>query len=270
MSNLNTNKFMNRMFRRVGGVVWDITTGTIGLQTEQGIYSVSFSEAGEASLNVNPIDGFGLAIPAFATQSTFDDVKQGDIIVGDQGIIGWVTGKTESAYKVLDHNGHNKTYTAPKVAIMGTSGVLVIRNLFSLTGGATGAAGFAGNLLPLLMLGGGDDKLEKMIPLLLMTGGLGGATPAAGAAANPMASMLPMLMLMKDKGGDSKMDPMMMAMMMGGLGGGAGGMNPMMMMALMGDGDLFGSAGGGTKIKALPTVVNHRNGVPALTPVSGY
>lgn len=280
MSNI-TNKFMNRMFRRIGGLVWDVTSGGIGLKTENGIYSlkavpvlaapaVEGAPAGvasvEYSVTVNPFDDFGLAIPAFATQSSFEEVNSGDIIVGDQGIIGWVVGKTAAAFKVMDHNGYSKTYTPPSVQILGTQGVLVVRNLFSLTGGAGGAGNFANSLLPLMMLGGDDSKLEKMIPLLLMSS----AAPAAGGnagAANPMASLLP-LMLLKDGGlggsGGDKMDKLLPLMLMGGMGGGAGGMNPLMMMALMGDGDLFG---GSTK-KPVTLAPVTRGGVPTLN--SGF
>ena len=264
-----TNKFLNRMFRRISGLVWDVTTGGIGLQTENGIYSLTTTVAEGAattySITVNPFDDFGLSIPAFATQSSFEETNAGDIICGDQGIIGWVVDKTAAAFKVMDHNGYTKTYTPPSVSIMGSSGVLVVRNLFNLTGGAAGAGNFASSLLPLMMLGGGDDKLEKMLPLLLMTsaGGLGGAPAAGGAAANPMAAMLPFLM-MKEGGlgggsGDSKMDKLLPLMMMGGMGGGAGGMNPMMLMMMMGEGDVFG---GGTKKAA--ALVPTRGGVPTL------
>jgi len=260
------------MFRRISGLVWDITTGGIGLETANGVYSLSIAHGATPSdpkiygVNVNPIEGLGVKIPAFATQSTFEEVNEGDIVVGDAGIIGWVTGKTGAALKVLDHNGNNKTYSPPKVQILGSSGILVVRNLFSFTGGADGAAGFASNLLPLLMLGGndGDSKLEKLLPLLLLTSQAGAAGGAAGApAANPMASILP-LMLLKDgglggKGGDLK-DMLPLLMMTGGLGGaGAGGMNPMVMMALLGDGDLFGSD---KAPKALAPVT--RGGIPVL------
>lgn len=259
--NFNTNKFLNRMFRRVGGLVWDVLTGQIGLQTEQGTYTVSFDGEGNATLNVNPVDGLGLAIPAFATQATHEEVSNGDIIVGDQGIIGWVVDKTASAYKVLDHNGHTKTYSPPKVAIMNTQGVLVVRNLLNLTGGAQGANNFASNLLPLLVLGGSDSKLEKILPFLLMQS----QAPAAGgaAAANPLAGILPFLMLKEGGlgGGDGKLDKLLPLMMMGGLGG-AGGANPMLMMALLGDGDLLGSS---TPVRAAPPVVPaFRGGIPAL------
>jgi hypothetical protein len=263
------------MFRRIGGVVWDVTTGSIGLKTENGIYSLktvpgaATGDAASYSVSVNPFDDFGLAIPAFATQSTPEEVQVGDIIVGDKDIIGWVVDKTPAAFKVLDHNSYVKTYVPPSVQILGNSGVLVVRNLFSLTGGAAGAGNFAQSLLPLMMLGGGDEKLEKMLPLLLMTSTAAPAANGTAAAANPMAAMLPLL-LMKDglggSGGDGKMDKLLPFMMMGGLGGGAGGMNPMLMMALMGDGDLFGSSDSSSK-KALTLPVT-RGGIPVLN--SGY
>ena len=59
---------------------------------------------------------------------------------------------------------------------------------------------------------------------------------AGGADENPMANMLPfMLMSGKDKGGDDSMfKMMMMSQMMGGnMGGDSNGMNPMMMMMFM-------------------------------------
>lgn len=258
------------MFRRIGGVVWDVMSGTIGLQTENGTYTVSFPEGGgPPTLSVNPIDSFGLAIPAFATQTPVAEVNVGEIIVGDQGIIGWVTEKTEAAFKVLDHNGHHKIYQPPKVAILGNQGVLVVRNLFSLTGGASGAGNFASNLLPLLALGGGDEKLEKLLPLLLLTSTNGGNTP--GAAANGgMANLLPFL-LVKDGGlsgltggsGGGTLEKLLPLMMLGGMSGNAGGMNPMVMAMMLGGGDLFGG-----KNEKIADLVPTRNGIPVLNRVS--
>lgn len=272
MSNI-ANKFIGRMFRRIGGLVWDITSGQIGIQTPQGIYSLATitDEAGAKTftVNVNPFDDLGVSIPAFATQTAHADVNQGDIIVGDNGIIGWVVDKTDASFKVKDHNGFEKTYSPPKVQIVGQSGVLVVRNLFSLTGGADGAAGFANNLLPLLALGGGDEKLEKLLPLLLMSSQTGSAAGASGAgAAGGLGQLLPLLLLTKDGGlggaGGSKMDKLLPLMLMGGMGGGAGAMNPLLLMSLLGDGDLLGGLGASTA-KA-PTLAPARayNGVPAL------
>jgi len=271
MSNFNSNKILNRMFRRIHGLVWDLSTGSIGVKTESGIVSLtqdlSDSAEGEAptivyGTSINPFDGFGTPIPAFATQTAQENVKDGDLIVGDKNIIGWVIGRTASAFKVLDHNGNTKTYTPPKVAIMNTQGVLVVQNLMNLAGGQAGLGGLAGGLMPLLMLGGSEDKLEKILPILLMQQSMAPATAGAAPAANPMVAMMP-LMLMKqlsgEKGGKSDIDPMMLMAMSGGLGGGAGGMNPMMMLALLGEGGLDGVLGGSASPTPLPAP-----GIPPL------
>lgn len=258
---MNTSKFLNRLFRRVTGVVWDVITGSVGLQTADGIYTVSFDQNNKATLNVNPIDDFGLALPAFATQTTAEEVKEGDIIVGDQGIIGWVTGKGEASFKVLDHNGMNKNYSPPKVAILGNQGVLVVRNLMSLTGGATGANNFASMLMPLIALGGGDDKLEKLLPLLLLTSQNGALPTAAGAAGTGMNNLLPFL-LMKDggvKGGS--MEKLLPFLLLSG-GGSGGAMNPLLMMSLLGDGDILGCK---SEDSVAPKT---RNGVPTVPPLT--
>lgn len=249
------NKFTRRMFRRIAGLVWDIQTGQIGVKTENGIYTLTApeTEGGDYGVTVNPFDAFGLDIPAFATQTTHADVALGDLIVGDKGILGWVIAKTDAAFKVLDHNGQLKTYVPPKIAIMGQQGTLVVRNLLNLAGGQAGANNLVSSMLPLLALGGGEDKLESVLPFLLMS--QQGAAGTA-AAANPMSSLLPLLLLKKGGlGGGSGLDnPLMLLAMTGGLGG-AGGMNPMMLMALAGDGGLGDLFGQGTTKLAAPSAV---------------
>lgn len=239
------SKFFNRMFRRVGGVVWDITSGKLGLKDDNGIYTLELTTTGEgakakteAQIVVNPFDAFGIDIPAFATTTKLADVALGDVIVGDSKILGFVVEQKDNSLVLLDQNGMRKQYNPPKVAILGTdNGVLVMKNLMNVAGGESGLQGLQGSLLPLLMMGG-DLDLESILPLMLFSQQSG-----AGAAAG-MNSMLPMLMLSKNGGlgggSGSKIDPMML-MMMSGMGGagGAGGMNPMMMAMMMGGGDLF-------------------------------
>ena len=267
MSSNIQSKFMNRLFRRIEGAVWDLTTGTQGLRVGDSIYSFSITPGGtlttasadgttpavvtqvEASgqISVNPFGDLGSPLPAFAVQVPLEQVNPGDLIVGDKAIIGWVVSKTGAAVKVMDHNGHHKTYTPPKVAILGGSGLLVVQNLFNMTGGADGANAFAGSLLPLMLMtqgqGGGSSKLEKMLPFLL-SGALGGGATGGAGGMNPMM-LLAMTGGLGGKSSGGGIDPMMLLAMTGGLGGGSGGglggMNPMMLMALM-DGDLFGSA----------------------------
>jgi len=269
MVNSNVQKnFLDRMFRRITGLVWEMTTGKLGVQDANGIFTLDITpgekptDAPTYRTSVNPFDNFGMAIPAFATQVPHDKVAIGDIVVGDSGILGWVIGKKEVALTLMDKKGITKNYTPPKVAIMGGEGILIVQNLLNLAGGEAGMQGLQGSLLPLMMIMGDDDSsLEKILPFLLFsqTQGVAGAKPAGGM--DPM--MLMLLSGKLGKGGSGNIDPMML-MMMSGMGG-AGAMNPMMLMALAG-GDLGGILGGNGK--TVPGTGNNAvGGVPALNAI---
>jgi hypothetical protein len=259
-----TNKFLSRMFRKIDGIVWDLTTGNIGISDAAGIYTINEVSAAivatpaipstattdaveavaaskaEFQVNVNPFEQFGMAIPGFATQVPFTNIKLKDIIVGDNGILGWVVDKKNASLTLMTHTGTVKQFVPPKVTIGGGDGVLVVQSLVNLAG--DGFAGLQGSLLPLMMMGGDNDNLGDILPMLLFS-------QTQGAGNNATSAMLPMLMMMKTlKGGEggSSIDKLLPLMMMGGLGGaggGAGGMNPMMVAMMMGgDGDLFGGS----------------------------
>jgi hypothetical protein len=281
MFNLNTTGFsakvLNRMFRQVDGLKWDLQTGSLGVVGKDGsiatlikteVPAVAAVEATavtpavaaqpasvEYNISVNPFDMFSVAIPAFATQTRLENVKEGDLVVGAEKILGFVIGKTAASLKLRDFDGFTKNYTPPKVQILGNDGVLVVQSLGSLFGGQTGVGGFQSLLMPLLLANGNSTEgLDSILPLILFSQ-LQTANPAVAAdaataagnpalAASPIASMLPFLLLKgagkKGSTGGSKggafgdIDPMMLMMMSGGFGGGAqaGGMNPMMLLAL--------------------------------------
>ena len=257
MSNISS-KFLNRLFQRVGGLVWELTTGKLGIKDTNGIYTLESTPAVAATRDtpaveassqivVNPFDSFGIDIPAFATSTSLADVAVGDIIVGESSILGWVVDKKPASLVLLDKSGMRKQYNPPKVTVIGTgNNVLVVKNLLNLAGGQDGLAGLQGNLLPLLMLGGDtENALEDILPLLLFSQG-------NNAAAGGMSSILPLLLLKKGGLGGGNIDPLMLMAMSGGFGG-QGGVNPMMMLALS------GGLGGNKEVVTLaPT------GVPAL------
>lgn len=246
------------MFRKISGVVIDATSGKTGIKTDNGVFTVSFSGAGkdvEHTVSQNLFDGLSFNVPGFASQVPFENVKAGDIVVGASEILGFVVGKTAKALKLADTRGMTKTYTPPKVELLGSGagagGVLVVQSLFSLTGSADGAAGLGASLLPLMLLGGDSGKLDKILPFLLMQGAAGG-----GAAAGGMNAMLPLLMLKGEGGLGGDMDPLTLMALTGGLGGGAGGVaaNPLMLAMLLGKGDLFGGSDAPSLAPALSRV----------------
>ena len=217
------NKFMDRLFRKADGVVWDLMSGRVGIKGVDGIATLE-GEGDDAQININLLDQFGMEIPAFAQSTPIDAVKAGDIIFfGASDRPGWVIEKKaptevgkQPRFVLMKVDGTRSTWTPPKVSMLGMeSGVMVLRSLLTmLPGGNAGLTGLQGALMPMLMMsqmgGGGEGmNLEAMMPMLLM--GQMNATPVtaadgtAVAAPNPMAQMLPMMMMMgmMNKGGKS-------------------------------------------------------------------
>ena len=205
------NKFMDRLFRKADNVVWDLMTGRVGIATDDGIATLN-GEGDDAQIEINLMDQFGMAIPAFAQSTPVDAVKAGDIIFfGKRENTGWVISRKEGdtgkgpTFELMKVDGTRSHWKAPKISMLGMeSGVMVLRSLMTmLPGGNAGLQGMQGMLMPMLMMGG-DLDLEKMMPMILMSqmgaqptvnvdGTTSAATPAFGG--NMMQMMMMMAMM---------------------------------------------------------------------------
>lgn len=205
LKDMSVEKMMGRMFRKVDSVVWDLMTGKLGVRTRDGEIATCEGEGDEATISINPFEDFGIALPAFAQATPADSVKVGDLIYTGGDAPGWIVSVKASTegkkiFKLMRPGGTISSWTPPKVQMFGLDGgVLVVRSLVSmLPGGTTDLAGLQGMMLPMLMMGGGDMDLEKMMPLMLMSQGAAGATTGG---ANPFGgNMMQMMMMMKMMG----------------------------------------------------------------------
>lgn len=210
----NPNKIMDRFFKKVDNVVWDLMSGRVGIATKDGITSleVSTEEGSDEKVyevSVNMMDQFGMAVPAFAQNTPVDQVNVGDLIHGARDITGWVVGKKGKSFEILKPNGQRTTWQPPKVKLMGidgVNGVMVLRSLMNmLPGGDSSLQGMQNMLMPMMMMGDGDIDFEKIMPMMLMSQMGAGATDADGNA-NPMGGMnmqnmmMPMMMMSMMKG----------------------------------------------------------------------
>ena len=207
------DKLMNRFFRKVDGVVWDLFSGRIGVKTEDGITTIE--GAGEdAQITVNMFDQFGMAVPAFAQSTPVDAVKVGDLIYGDSKPKGWIISVSERAataekpamkrFTLMTPGGTITTWTPPKVSMLGfDSGVMVLRSLVNMLPGGEGGLGAMQNmLLPMMMMGGGDDgMLDQMMPMMLFSQLGASGTGADAAGAGGMGNMMQMMLMMQMMGG---------------------------------------------------------------------
>lgn len=199
------DKFINRLFRRADGVVWDLMSGKIGVQTDEGIATLD-GTGEDARVNINIMDDFGVALPAFAQSTPLAAVNVGDIIYrGARNNIAWIIAKNEDkgTFKLIKPNGETTSWAPPKTTMFGLdSGVMVLRSLAAmLPNGDKGLGQMQNMLLPMMMMGGdmGGDGLEKLMPIMLMSQMNSGT---GGDASGMMQTMLMMSML---KGGDGAM-----------------------------------------------------------------
>ena len=195
------NKLMNRFFRRVDGVVWDLMTGRIGVKTSEGIATLE-GEGDEAQVNINLIEQFGFEVPAFAQNTPVVAINCGDVIYGDKSVKGWVIEKKEKSLVLMKPDGSRSTITPPKVQLMGGTegGLMVLRSLVNmLPGGQGGLNQMQTMLMPMLMMGGEGLDLDNIMPMMLMSQMNFGAAPTdadGNAAGNQMANMMPMMMML--------------------------------------------------------------------------
>lgn len=213
MGNMNS-KFMDKFFRKVDGIVWDLMTGRVGVKSTDGITTLEGS-GDDAQITVNMFDNFGMEVPAFAQSTPLASVNVGDLIYGDRKAIGWVVEikaapvSTDPAvvashvkkFVIMTPDGTRKTWVPPKMSMLGfDSGVMVLRSLMNmLPGGSAGLGQMQNMMLPMMMMGGDSSGLDmnSIMPMMLFSQ-MGGATGApADPAANPMAQMLPMMMMMQ-------------------------------------------------------------------------
>lgn len=225
---------MDRLFKSVDNVVWDMMTGRVGFKTTDGIASIELGtidpaapmDAPDAQISVNLFDEFGMVVPAFAQSVPVEQIALGDMIYSSAAnkVAGWVVKRSDSgkSFKIMKQDGTRSDWVPPKVQMIGfDSGVMVLRSLMNmLPGGASGLSQMQGMMMPMMMMGmmdgegsaGGMD-MKAMMPMLLMSQMGTPAVPGGVApAGNAMAQMMPMMMMMNMmKGGTN------------GSGGGKGG-----------------------------------------------
>lgn len=219
MSNLQS-KMMDRMFKKVEGVVVDMTTNSIGLVRDGSVFSVSKDEDGDYGLSENLFAEMSMSIPAFAQATPMANVKAGDLVLNAAGQpLGWVIKKTPKQLKVLKPSGQESTLSPAKSNLMGQGQTIMVVN--SMMG-----ENLQANMPMLMAMSDDGDAMDKMIPLMLMSQ----QGQAEGAPAmNPM-----MLMMMANGDGSNDMMKMMaMQQMMGSGGGQAPAMDPMTMMMML-------------------------------------
>lgn len=215
MKNLQINSLLEQLFKPINTVVWDLTTNKTGVKSTDGIYTLGE----DGTIEVNPFDGFSMELPAFSQLVPISDVKKGDVIVSGGKATGWVLETAGLTTPATDGEGHDTEVPALKKAI----------TAISLQGHVTR---FRPKNVSMLGIKNGITVVRSPLTFGEQTG-----------EASGLSAMLPLLMLsgLGSEGGSTDMKSiMMLSMLSGGNMLGGGQMNPLVMMALMGDSSPFG------------------------------
>lgn len=216
---------ISKMFRKVDNIVWDMTTNSIGMIQDDGIYTIAINEDDLecSAISINPFDQMSMRLPAYAMSTPVAAIEAGDMIINNKGgLRGWVLQrKANNTFRIMSVNGNISTWNPPQIQMIGfDSGVMVVRSLMKMAGGTQGVNQMQQMMQMMMMSGMMDDEsdMDSMMPMMLM-GMMGGANPMAGMfgqtttgedgavqQANPMMggmnmmSMMPMMMMMKKMG----------------------------------------------------------------------
>jgi len=85
-----SRKMMEQQFKVIDNVVWDFNSGNIGVANASGIATLNGSGE-DAEISINLFEEFGLPIPAFAMNTPWENVKEGDLVYNAGRLKGWVT-----------------------------------------------------------------------------------------------------------------------------------------------------------------------------------
>lgn len=218
-------KAMGTMFAQIDNVKYDLASGQTGIVTDGGLVTLG----ADGALDQNPMDFFSMELPAFAMLTPASEIKRGDIIVSNGKAYGFILepglkpaqksrakvvvqddgdpeeAVTKGELQTINVQGHVSRFRPKRVTMMGvTDGLTVVRSF----GNMFGTQGTNQTT---------QNPMQAMLPLMLMS----------KSGTSDMKSMLPLLMMSGGIGGSGNNNMMS---------------NPLMMMALMGDGgfgDLF-------------------------------
>lgn len=164
---------------------------------------VSYDKQKNEIVNVDFIDidakGMIYAIPC-----AIKDVGIGDVILHTNGHAVFVT-SVDNGIHVVDVAAGEKKEILPTKSIFGFDFVTKIVTLIDFSDINASAEQPFGNLLPLMLLGKNSDNMKEMLPMMMLMGGMNGASAFNFDMNNPL-----MLMALMGGSKDNDFFPMML------------------------------------------------------------
>lgn len=230
-------KAMNTMFAPVENVKYDLATGQTGIVTDGGLITLGSDD----TIEQNPMDLFSLALPAFAILTPVAQVRRGDILVANGKAHSFVL---ESGLKPVASVPVKPRGRRTKEQIAADNAAAAEAAAKAEAEEEEGSTTTKAELSTITTQGHVSRFRPRKVQMMGISDGLTivrSFTSLMGTVdqtnANPMTQLLPLMLMSKMDGKNSDMSSMLpLLMLSGGMGGGNLMQNPLMLMALMGDG----------------------------------
>ena len=225
-------KMMDRMFKKVAGVVYDMTANSIGITKGDSVFTVCQTEGGEYELVENLLASLSAPIPAIARSVPLAQVKELDMILSQDGEpFGWVVKVNPKSLSVIKPNGTRTNVVPAKVNLLGQGQTVMVVSSLGAGGqmdpmmimAMMGDDGEMSDMLPFLMMQGGNMDMNAMMPLLMMSR----MGKGEGEGGSDMMKMMMLQQMMAAQQGTTPVEP-------GAQANPFGAMNPMMLALMMG------------------------------------
>lgn len=225
-------KMMDRMFKKVDGVVYDMTANSIGITKGDSVFTVGQTEGGEYELVENLLASLSAPIPAIARSVPLAQVKELDMILSQDGEpFGWVVKVNPKSLSVIKPNGTRTNVVPAKVNLLGQGQTVMVVSSLGAGGqmdpmmimAMMGEDGDMSDMLPFLMMQGGNMDMNAMMPLLMMSK----MGKGEGEGGSDMMKMMMLQQMMAAQQGTTPAEP-------GAQANPFGAMNPMMLALMMG------------------------------------
>lgn len=164
---------------------------------------VSYDKKKNEIVNVDLID-FDARGMIYAMPCAIKDVHVGDVIRHTNGNAVFVT-SVDNGIHVVDVAAGEKKEILPTKSMFGFDFVIKIVTLIDFSGANASADQPFGNLLPLMLLGENSDNMKEMLPMIMLMGGMNGASAFNFDMNNPL-----MLMALMGGSKDNDFFPMML------------------------------------------------------------
>lgn len=171
-SKINT-EFNKKYFRPIDNMVWDISTGRLGIIDDRGIIILSGDASGYKMETTNA-DTYTKLVQAFARPSLANELEPGDIVYNrlSNSIVGWIVKSNgNSSFQILKMDGTRMDWSSSRSQVLDFDSInMAVKPLTSILGTEHNLNQLQNSMMLLISSGvvPEEDTFIDILPILLI------------------------------------------------------------------------------------------------------